>query len=145
MATEISISTCCPFTLAEGCTNTGSRWVSIRNPDGTITLINPSTGAAVPIANVLDFCPAGQGLSHVATVPINSAGFVIPNASDLLSWSVRARGSGATINVNGGGANALDDNEVIEASAQDDDFLNDVVTITTDASTTVRVLWTERV
>lgn len=144
MSTQAFSVTCCPFTLAEGCTNANSRWVSIRNPNGTITLIDPTDGSTVLPANALDFCPAGQGLSHITTVAASSV-FVIPNTADLLSWSVRARGSGATLDINGGGANALDDNEVIEASAQDDDYLNDVVTITTDASTTVRVLWTERV
>lgn len=143
MSTNVSFSTCCPFQLAEGCTTTGGRWVSIRNADGTISVVDPATGAAVPPANVLAFCQQGESLSHVTTVGPNSV-FVIPNTNDLESWSVRARTAGVSIDVSGGGANPMDVNEVIESEAQDDDALSDVVTITTDATGSARVLWLER-
>lgn len=143
MATESAFSPCCPFLLAEGCTNTGSRWVSLRHPDGTVTLIDPTDGSVVPPANVLDVCPPGNSQTHVNTLAVSSV-FVIPNVADLESWAVRARGAGVTIEINAGGANPMDDNEVVTSSAQDDDLLTDTVTITTDASSTARILWIER-
>lgn len=145
MSTNASVSSCCPITLAEGCQVGGTaRWVSIRNADGTISVVNPATGATVAPANVLAFCPPQSSLSHFQTVGPNSV-FVIPNTADLESWSVRARVAGVTVDVSGGGANALDANEVVESEAQDDDVLTDVVTITTDATGSARVLWLERV
>jgi hypothetical protein len=143
MAVEASFSPCCPEPIAEGCTTTGTRWVSIRNPNGTISLIDPTDGTVVPPANVLDFCPAGQSQTHIQTVAASSV-FVIPNAADLESWAVRARGTTVSIDVNGGGANLLDDNEVIQSSAQDDDIQSDTVTITTGVGSTARVIWIER-
>ena len=138
-ATVGSIATCCPITLAEGCDNAGGRWVSVRRPDGTIQLIDPIDGSVVPPANALAFCSGAASESHIQTVAA-AATFNIPTAN-LESWSVRARGTGAAINVNGGGDQALDDNEVVEAASQDDDLLQDTVVVTGPA----RVLWTNRV
>lgn len=143
MATEISFSPCCPFLLAEGCTTTGGRWVALRHPDGTVTVIDPTDGTTVPPANVLDFCAPGNSQSHLNTLAASSV-FVIPNAGDLESWAVRARGTTVTIDVNGGGANAMDDNEVVTSSSQDDDLLTDTVTITTGVGSTARISWIER-
>jgi hypothetical protein len=142
MATNATVSTCCPFTLAEGCTTTGGRWVAIRNADGTVSIIDPTDGSAVPPANVLDFCPAGESQSHINTLAASSV-FVIP-AANLESWAVRARGTTVTIDINAGGANAMDDNEVITSSAQDDDLLSDTVTVTTGAGSTARISWITR-
>lgn len=45
---------CCPSVLASGCTNTGSgRYTSIRNANGTISLIDSVTGAAITQANII--------------------------------------------------------------------------------------------
>lgn len=141
--TDTSFSPCCPIPLAEGCqTNGTSRWASVRNPDGTITLIDPISGATVTPANAAAFCAPGQDQSHLVTVAASSV-FNIPTAN-LESWAIRARGTGVSVVVNGGASNALDDNEVIEASAQDDDNLNDTVTITTGAGATARVVYTTR-
>jgi hypothetical protein len=134
---------CCSYQIAEGCQTGGGRWVSIRNPDGTVSLIDPATGAAVLPADALAFCPPGESLTHLATVGPNSV-FVIPNAGDLESWSVRARVLGVSLEVSSGGANALDPNEVVEDHAQDDDTLTDSVSITTDATGSARVLWLQR-
>lgn len=137
------ISTCCPLTLAEGCTGTGGRWVSIRNADGTVSVVDPATGAAVAPVNVLAFCPPGASQSHLTTVAAAST-FVVPSAN-LESWSVRAIGPGVSLDVNGGGANALADNEVAESASQDDDLLTDVVTVTTLAGSTARVLYLTKI
>lgn len=142
MSSEASFSPCCPFLLSEGCTTTGSRWVSLRNPNGTVTVVDPTDGSVVPPANVLDFCPAGNSQTRVNTLAANSV-FVIPIAN-LESWAVRARGTTVTIDVNAGGANPMDDNEVITSSAQDDDILTDTVTITTGAGSTARISWITR-
>lgn len=141
--TEASFSPCCPIPLAEGCqTNGTARWASVRNPDGSISLIDPITGATVPPASAAAFCAPGSDQSHLVTVAASSV-FAIPTAN-LESWAIRARGTGVSVVVNGGASNALDDNEVIEASAQDDDTLTDTVTITTGPGATARVLYTTR-
>ena len=49
---------CCPEPVAEGCTNTGSgRYVAIRATNGTISLVDAITGAAITQANIVT-CPA---------------------------------------------------------------------------------------
>lgn len=54
-------STCCPVVLDEFCTNVGSTLgVSIRNPNGSISLIDAVTGAAITAANRVT-CPAANG------------------------------------------------------------------------------------
>lgn len=55
-------SSCCPVVLEDDlCTNTGSgRGVSIRNTNGTISLLDAVTGAAILAANIVA-CPPANG------------------------------------------------------------------------------------
>lgn len=51
-------SNCCPQVIGQGCTNTGSGfYTAIRATNGTITLIDSVTGAAVAAANIVA-CPS---------------------------------------------------------------------------------------
>ncbi|MFF4385613.1 hypothetical protein ACFY0G_02285 [Streptomyces sp. NPDC001552] len=51
-------SNCCPSVIGEGCTNTGSGfYTAIRATNGTISLIDSVTGAAVLAANIVP-CPS---------------------------------------------------------------------------------------
>lgn len=142
MGTSISVPICCPDVLAEGCTNDGRRWVSIRAADGTVSLVDPTDGSAVTVAQALDFCAPGGSTSHLNTVPVSGSQTILP--ANLEAWGVRAIGSGVTVNVNGSGAQPLQDNEVIESASQDDDLLSDTVVIATDATSTARVVWITR-
>jgi hypothetical protein len=136
---------CPPVVLGEGCIAGGGRWISVRNPNGTTSLLNKITGAVVAPANALATCPASTSTSTLTTVAANSV-LVLPNtaANPIESWAVRAMGPGVTLDVNGSGAQVMDDNEVIESSAQDDERLTDTVTITTPVGVTARVLVTRR-
>lgn len=49
---------CCPINAGTGCTSVGSgTYVSIRNPDGTFSLIDPVTGLPVTALDIIP-CPA---------------------------------------------------------------------------------------
>lgn len=54
---------CCPIVLDRGCWDDGAgntgTWVSVRNPDGSITVTDPVTGDPVDPANVVD-CPSDE-------------------------------------------------------------------------------------
>jgi hypothetical protein len=51
-------SDCCPVPVGEGCTNTGSgRYTAIRAANGTISLIDSVSGAAITAANIVA-CPS---------------------------------------------------------------------------------------
>lgn len=50
-------SACCPAVIGEGCVSTGSgRYVAIRNTDGSVSLFDAVTGAAVAAVNIIT-CP----------------------------------------------------------------------------------------
>lgn len=59
--------TCCPVVMGEGCTTVGSlRYTALRLPNGTISLIDSVTGAAVLPANIVACAPANGVLPNVA-------------------------------------------------------------------------------
>jgi len=60
-------SSCCPVVMGEGCTNVGSlRYTALRLANGTISLIDSVTGAAVLPANIVACAPANGVLPNVA-------------------------------------------------------------------------------
>lgn len=76
-------TTCCPLVLAEGCTNTGSgRYAAMRAANGTITLVDPVSGATVTAANVVT-CPPQQVTP--TSVTLSAEGRLIGDAD--AAWS----------------------------------------------------------
>lgn len=143
--TFVSCDTCCPEVIGEGCWDDGTSngtWVSIRKSDGTVEVIDPTTGATVDPADVVD-CPRPQYATFVRTV--ENATFVIPGGgTNLVSWSVRARTAGVDLTV-GGTTVTMDQFETIESSTQDDTgTLIDAPTVQAAAGESARVTWLER-
>lgn len=136
---------CCATQIGEGCWNDGTSsgtWVSLRANDGTITIIDPTTGATVDPADIGE-CPRPQYSTSINTV--ENTTFVVPGGgTNLVSWAVRARTPGAQLTV-GGTTVTLDDGEVVESSTQDDTgTLQDSPTIVAGAGESVRVTWLSR-
>lgn len=100
---------CCPVVVAEGCTNTGSgRYVATRAANGTITLQDAVTGAAVTQAQIV------QCVQQVAptSVALNAQGRLVADAD--AAWTPGADVTGTltsvTLTVLSGTANVVDSN-----------------------------------
>lgn len=82
---------CCPVVVAEGCTNTGSgRYVATRAANGTITLQDAITGAAVTQAQIIA-CPAD------ATQTLTAQGRLVGDAD--AAWTPGADVAGTLTSV----------------------------------------------
>ena len=105
-------SDCCPNVVAEGCTNTGSgRYVAIRATNGTITLQDAITGAAITQANIV------QCVDQVAptNVTLTAQGRLIGDAD--AAWTPGADVTGTltsvTLTVLSGTATVTDSNGTV--------------------------------
>lgn len=140
----VDCTACCDEVLGDGCwddgTTTGT-WVSVRDPDGTVTLTDPATGVTVDPADIVDCTPTTYR-TEVRTVDGGTT-FTIPGAgSNLVSWSVRARVGQPELNVSGV-TTVMDEGEIIESAAQRDDgaVLEDVPVVTAGAGESARVVY----
>lgn len=67
-------SDCCPQVIGEGCSNTGSgRYTAIRAVNGTVTLIDSVSGAAITAGNIIP-------CSEVTTLTLTSQGRLVADA-----------------------------------------------------------------
>lgn len=133
--------------LASGCLTGGGRWVSLRMPNGTVTVVDAVTGVVAPAATVLAVCPEQGYTTTVGTVAANGA-LTIPNVNNLVSWSVRARTAGVTLTLNAA-ATVLDASEMVNGSAGADHnglgVLTDTVQIACNATGSARYEYILRV
>lgn len=143
-------SNCCPAVIGEGCTNTGSGfYTAIRAANGTISLIDSVTGAAVLAANIVP-CPGDD------TVRTLTAQARLVGDADT-PWSPGADVVGTltsvTMTVLTGTATLTDQSGTVLAglpagftatwSAEDDNVLNGPTSIDAIGGNTV-VHWTQR-
>lgn len=140
---------CCAVMVGEGCTTTGGTYVILRNGDGTFSYIDPATGNAVPEAERAAECPRPAEHTVVTTLTGAAPGVLIvdgtdPSVGTILSWSVRCISEGITLEIAGSGfaATTMQAGELIESAAQDGQRLDDLITITADASGVARVSYT---
>lgn len=143
--TFVDCGECCPEVVGDGCwddgTNSGT-WISLRDPDGTVSVIDPTTGNAVDPDDIGD-CPRPEYATTVRTV--ENASFTIPGSgTTLVAWSVRARTAGVELTV-GGTTITMDEGEIVESSTQDDTgTLIDIPQVTAGAGESARVSWLTR-
>lgn len=100
-------SDCCPVQVGSGCTNTGSgTYAAIRNPNGTISLIDAVTGTAITQANIVP-CPSDDTVRT-----LTAQGRLIADAD--APWTPGADVVGTltsvTLTVLSGTANVVDSN-----------------------------------
>lgn len=141
---------CCPTILSEGCTNTGSgRYVAIRLEDGTISLVDAVTGAAIVAANVVS-CPGDAIFTVSAEGRLLTAAQVWTPGADVVGTL-----TGVTLTVLTGSASYLDASGTavgplpagFTASwnlSDDGNVLTPPQSITAAAASTVHVGWTRR-
>lgn len=143
-------SDCCPQVIGNGCTNTGSGfYTAIRATNGTITLIDSVTGAAVLAANIVP-CPSDD-----TTQTLTAQARLVADAD--APWTPGADVVGTltsvTMTVLSGTATLTDQNGTVLAglpagftatwSAEDDNTLSGPTSIDAVGGSTV-VHWTQR-
>lgn len=143
-------SNCCPVVMGSGCTNTGSGfYTAIRNVNGTISLIDSVTGAAVLAANIIP-CPSdntvrtltSQGRVLTNATPWTPGGDV---AGTLTSLSVTGvSGLWDLVDANGTALTGLPAGLTLTWSASDDNILVGPQSVTPQAGASVVANWTQR-
>lgn len=142
-------SSCCPIVLEDDlCTNVGSgRGVAIRNANGTISLLDAVTGAAIVAANIV----------ACVTDPVETLQARIFNATAGTPWTpalvtgtitaLSATGVSGTYTVTppeGAAVTLLPAGFTSEWGAEDANTLQPPTSIAADAASRVVVVWTER-
>lgn len=143
-------SNCCPTVIGEGCTNTGSgHYTAIRNPNGTISLIDSVSGAAVTSGQIIT-CPSddvvktltAQARTLTNGTPWTPGGDV---AGTLTSLTVTGTsGLWDLVDANGTAVTGLPAGLTLTWSAEDDNTLTGPQSVTPQAGATVVANWTQR-
>lgn len=141
---------CCPQVIGEGCTNVGSgRYTAIRAANGTISLIDSVSGAAVAPAAIIT-CPGDdtpRTLSAQARVLSNAAPWT-PGADvtgTLTSLTVTGTaGLWDLVDANGTALTGLPAGLTLTWEAEDDNTLTPPQSVTPQAGATVVANWTVR-
>lgn len=140
---------CCPAVIGEGCTNVGSlRYTSMRNPDGTISLIDSVSGAAVSGADIVP-CPSDDTVRTLsAEARLLAAGQSWTPGGDVVgvltsvTFTVLTGTANLTDN-NGTVSNALPAGVTLTWSVEDDNILGGPTSIAAVGGDTI-VNWTRR-
>ncbi|WP_030236778.1 hypothetical protein [Streptomyces sp. NRRL S-350] len=144
-------SDCCPQVLADDlCTNTGSgRATAIRNTNGTVTLVDSVTGAAVANANIVACVNddtvrtlTAQARTLTNGTPWTPGGDVAGTLTSLTVTGVS--GLWDLVDANGTAVTGLPAGLTLTWSAQDDNTLTGPTSITPQAGATVIANWTQR-
>lgn len=141
---------CCPSVVGEGCTNTGSgRYTAIRATNGTISLIDSVTGAAVLQANIVT-CPSddvvktltAQARTLTNATPWTPGGDV---AGTLTSLTVTGTaGLWDMVDSNGTALTGLPAGLTLTWEVEDDNTLTGPTSVTPQAGATVIAHWTQK-
>lgn len=141
---------CCPQVIGEGCTNTGSgRYTAVRATNGTVSLIDSVSGAAVTAANII-VCPTDDVVKT-----LSAQGRLVADAD--AAWTPGADVVGTltsvTLTVLSGTATVTDANGTVMAGlpagytatweAADDNTLTGPQSIDAIGGSTA-VVWTQR-
>lgn len=150
-AVTAGCGTCCPQVLADDlCTNTGSgRGSAIRAANGTVTLIDSISGAAITQANLVP-CPGDdtvRTLSAQARILTNATPWT-PGADvtgTLTSLTVTGTaGLWDMVDANGTVLTGLPSGLTLTWEAEDDNTLTGPTSVTPQAGATVVAHWTQR-
>lgn len=143
-------SNCCPAVVGNGCTNTGSGfYTAIRAANGTISLIDSVTGAAVLAANIVP-CPSDntvRTLTAQARTLTNATPWTpgADVAGTLTSLTVTGvSGLWDLVDANGTAVTGLPAGLTLTWSAEDDNTLTGPQSVTPQAGASVVAAWTQR-
>lgn len=143
-------SDCCPVVIGEGCTNTGSGfYTAIRATNGTITLIDSVSGAAIVAGNIVA-CPSdntARTLTAQARVLTNGTPWTPGGdvAGTLTSLTVTGTlGLWDMVDQNGTALANLPAGLSMSWAAEDDNTLTGPTSVTPQAGATVVASWTQR-
>lgn len=149
-AVTAGCSSCCPVVLGEGCTNVGSgRYSAIRAANGTISLIDSVSGAAVLAANIIT-CPGDdvvKTLSAQARVLTNATPWTPGGDVVGVLTSLTVTGTAGLwdmVDASGTVLTGLPAGLTITFNAEDDNTLTGPTSVTPQAGATVVASWTER-
>jgi hypothetical protein len=143
-------SDCCPQVIGNGCTNTGSGfYTAIRATNGTITLIDSVTGAAVLAGNIVP-CPDddtartlnAQGRVLTNATPWTPGGDVAGTLTSLTVTGVS--GLWDLVDSNGTALTGLPAGLTLTWTAEDDNTLVGPQSVTPQAGASVVANWTQR-
>lgn len=142
-------SNCCPVVMGSGCTNTGSGfYTAIRATNGTISLIDSVTGAAVLAANIIP-CPSDntvRTLTAQARQLTNATPWTPGDvAGTLTSLTVTGlSGLWDMVDQNGTALTGLPAGLTLTWNADDDNALTGPQSVTPQAGASVVAHWTQR-
>ncbi|MEV3895306.1 hypothetical protein [Streptomyces anulatus] len=143
-------SNCCPQVIGSGCISTGSGfYTAIRATNGTISLVDSVTGAAVLAANIIP-CPSDN-----TTRTLTAQGRVLTNATPwtpggdvagtLTSLTVTGLGGlWDLVDANGTALTGLPAGLTLTWSAEDDNQLTGPTSVTPQVGASVVANWTQR-
>jgi hypothetical protein len=141
---------CCPQVIGEGCVSTGSgHYTAVRAANGTISLIDSVSGAAVLAANIIT-CPGDdvvKTLSAQARVLTNAAPWTPGGdvAGTLTSLTVTGTsGLWDLVDADGTVLTGLPAGLSLTWEASDDNTLTGPTSVTPQAGATVVANWTSR-
>jgi hypothetical protein len=132
--------------IEEGCLVGGQHYVVLLNEDGTVSVLNQETGAAVNPADIVvcdDAVDITETTEFAFTDVFNTQAAILPLGT-LSYWYVKAESLPVTITVNGT-AHAMQLNEQIAATAQDGRVLTDTVLVTVAAGGRAQLVSTRRI
>lgn len=131
MGTTANTPNCCDQIIAKGCLSNGNEFILADHGDGTYTLYDVFTGLEADPLDVVD-CPPDDIITtfqdHFLATLWSTQSQISPQGT-LLHWRVKCITQPVTININGV-AFAMDLDEDLSSTAQDDRRLNDTVFVT---------------
>ncbi|MGW1989582.1 hypothetical protein [Embleya sp. NPDC001921] len=143
-------SNCCPAVIGQGCTNTGSGfYTAIRATNGTISLIDSVSGAAVLAANIVP-CPSdntartltAQARQLTNATPWTPGADVVGTLTSLTVTGLS--GLWDLVDQNGTALTGLPAGLTLTWSAEDDNTLTGPTSVTPQAGASVVANWTVR-
>lgn len=145
-----SCETCCPQVIGEGCTNVGSgRYTAIRNVNGTVSLIDSVSGAAVVAGNIIACVNDDAVVTQTSEAVLLAAGQSWTPGGNLvgtltgLTFQVLT-GTATLVDTSGTNVAGIPAGTSVSWNAEDNNTLTGPQSITADAASTVLVSWTRR-
>lgn len=141
---------CCPVVVGNGCVSTGSGfYTAIRNTNGTISLIDSVTGAAVLAANIIT-CPSdnvvrtlsSQGRLVAPGTPWTPGADVVGTLTSV-TFTVLS-GTATLVDADGTSSPGLPAGLSSTWNSEDDNILTGPQSITAAAASSIWVHWVQR-
>lgn len=143
-------TSCCPIEIGQGCYNAGSgRYTALRLPNGTISLIDSVTGAAVLAANIIPCVTDDTAVVQSSEARLLAATQAWTPGADLvgtltgLTFQVLT-GTASLVDTSGTAVAGIPAGTSVSWNVEDNNTLQAPQSITADAASTVLVSWTRK-